>query len=93
MLPCGCRNASCQIQRGKRYRCATCTTTIAFGAECMTQPRQQCWRFGAEFDRLRDIPELNGKIRKFGNRYYGIALMRDGPLVPSHRGAAGFERT
>ena len=49
--------------------------------------------FGAEFDRLRDIPELNGKIRKFGNRYYGIALMRDGPLVPSHRGAAGFERT
>jgi hypothetical protein len=26
------------------------------------------------FDRLREMPELNGKIRKFGHRYYGIAV-------------------
>jgi hypothetical protein len=30
--------------------------------------------FSAEFDRLREMPELANKIRKFGNRYYGIAL-------------------
>ena len=30
--------------------------------------------FAAEFDRLREMPELSNKIRKFGNRYYGIAL-------------------
>ena len=24
---------------------------------------------------LRDVPELAGKIRKFGNRYYGIQLV------------------
>jgi len=31
--------------------------------------------FGDEFDRVRDMPELAGKIRKFGNRYYGIRLI------------------
>jgi hypothetical protein len=31
--------------------------------------------FALEFDRLREMPELANKIRKFGNRYYGIALM------------------
>jgi hypothetical protein len=30
--------------------------------------------FAAEFDRLREMPELINKIRKFGNRYYGISL-------------------
>jgi len=30
--------------------------------------------FVCEFDDLRDMPELTGKIRKFGTRYYGIAL-------------------
>jgi hypothetical protein len=32
--------------------------------------------FGAEFDRLREMPELAKKIRKFGNRYYGLALSK-----------------
>ena len=30
--------------------------------------------FLAEFDRLRELPALRGKIRKFGARYFGIAL-------------------
>jgi hypothetical protein len=46
----------------------------------------QCWcgsnhlralertEFGRAFDELRDMPELTGKIRKFGSRYYGIKL-------------------
>ena len=32
--------------------------------------------FEAELDRVRNLPELAGKIRKFGDRYYGIALVR-----------------
>ena len=32
--------------------------------------------FEAEFDRLRDLPDLAGKIRKFGDRYYGVGLVR-----------------
>lgn len=31
--------------------------------------------FASEFDRVRDVPQLTGKIRKFGNRYYGIRLV------------------
>jgi hypothetical protein len=31
--------------------------------------------FGLEFDRLRAVPELVGKIRKFGDRYFGIRLV------------------
>ena len=30
--------------------------------------------FTAEFDRLRELPSLKGKIRKFGARYFGIAV-------------------
>jgi hypothetical protein len=30
--------------------------------------------FADEFDRLREIDELAGNIRKVGNRYYGIKL-------------------
>jgi hypothetical protein len=30
--------------------------------------------FDAEFDRIRELPALRGKIRKFGTRYFGIAL-------------------
>jgi hypothetical protein len=33
--------------------------------------------FGAEFDRLRELPALRGKIRKFGSRYFGIAVARE----------------
>jgi hypothetical protein len=31
-------------------------------------------QFQRIFDRAREVPELAGKIRKFGDRYYGIAL-------------------
>ena len=31
--------------------------------------------FANEFDRVREVPQLAGKIRKFGNRYYGIRLV------------------
>ena len=31
--------------------------------------------FVNEFDRMREVPQLVGKIRKFGNRYYGIRLV------------------
>jgi hypothetical protein len=33
--------------------------------------------FTGEFDRLRELPALRGKIRKFGMRYFGIALRRE----------------
>ncbi len=32
--------------------------------------------FEEEFDRVRDLPDLAGKIRKFGDRYYGVGLVR-----------------
>jgi len=32
-------------------------------------------KFGREFDRVREMPELTGKIRKFGTRYFGVALV------------------
>jgi hypothetical protein len=32
-------------------------------------------RVCAAFDRLRDVPEIAGRIQKFGNRYYGIKLV------------------
>jgi hypothetical protein len=31
--------------------------------------------FATEFDRVRELPQLDGKIRKFGSRYYGIRLI------------------
>jgi hypothetical protein len=31
--------------------------------------------FEREFDDVRELPDLAGKIRKFGDRYYGIALV------------------
>jgi hypothetical protein len=31
--------------------------------------------FSDEFDQVRGVPEVLGKIRKFGNRYYGIRLV------------------
>ncbi len=42
--------------------------------------------FEAEFDRVRGLPELAGKIRKFGDRYYGIGLVRSRNAVLSGRG-------
>ena len=32
--------------------------------------------FEEEFDRVRGLPDLAGKIRKFGGRYYGVGLVR-----------------
>lgn len=37
--------------------------------------------FAEELDRVRDMPELTGKIRKFGNRYYGMALVEHASSV------------
>lgn len=47
-----------------------------FDAWCGTQHLPSCEvpAFAQAFDRLREMPELNGKIRKFGSRYYGIAV-------------------
>lgn len=43
--------------------------------------------FAEEFDRVRDMPELAGKIRKFGNRYYGMALVEHAsPVARLKRG-------
>lgn len=36
--------------------------------------------FTAEFDRLRELPALRGKVRKFGTRYFGIALARESQM-------------
>jgi hypothetical protein len=33
-------------------------------------------QFLREFDRLRETPQLAGKIRKFGSRYFGIGLVQ-----------------
>lgn len=38
--------------------------------------------FADEFDRVREAPQLAGKIRKFGERYYGIRLVTAGALLP-----------
>ena len=35
--------------------------------------------FGDAFDRLRELPELRDKIRKFGARYYGIGVRSEDP--------------
>lgn len=35
----------------------------------------QLGAFTDEFDRVREVPQLSDKIRKFGNRYYGIRLV------------------
>ena len=35
----------------------------------------QLKQFAREFDRLRASPELEGKIKKFGSRYFGIAFV------------------
>jgi hypothetical protein len=40
------------------------------------RPRMSAQAFRNEFDRVREMPEVAGKIRKFGNRYYGIRLVK-----------------
>ena len=37
-------------------------------------PRCDTNAFARVFDRLRNMPELSGKIRKFGTRYYGVVV-------------------
>lgn len=42
--------------------------------------------FAVEFDRVREVPQLEGKIRKFGSRYYGIRLSDNKvPKLPSRK--------
>ncbi len=64
------------------------TTGRALGAEDLyTDYRRWCLskmlepvsrdQFLLEFDRLREAPQLAGKIKKFGSRYFGIALVDD----------------
>jgi hypothetical protein len=43
--------------------------------------------FEEEFDDVRGLPELAGKIRKFRDRYYGIALARGKQRVIGRRSA------
>ena len=61
------------------------TTRGALGAEDLyTDYRRWCAKkfeplshdeFLVEFDRLREAPQLVGRIKKFGSRYFGIALV------------------
>jgi hypothetical protein len=37
-------------------------------------PARDATEFVREFDKLRELPELQGTIKKFGSRYFGIAL-------------------
>ena len=53
----------------------TSTPTMRCGASARTSALRNVDAFGQEFDRVREVPELAGKIRKFGNRYYGIRLV------------------
>jgi hypothetical protein len=42
--------------------------------------------FAAEFDRVREVPDLADKIRKFSNRYYGIRLANSNvSRLPTHK--------
>jgi hypothetical protein len=43
---------------------------LSKGLKATSQPS-----FNEEFDRVREVPQLSGQIRKFGNRYYGIRLV------------------
>ena len=52
----------------------TMTTRLVCAAERL--PSCDAATFAAAFDRLREMPELAGKIRKFGTRYYGIGCSR-----------------
>ena len=53
----------------------SCTSGTCVGAARRGE-RLPVELFAAEFDRLRELPALRGKIRKFGTRYFGIALAR-----------------
>jgi hypothetical protein len=45
---------------------------------CLSKSLQalSCEEFVEEFDRVRESPQLAGKIKKFGSRYFGIAFVR-----------------
>ena len=68
-------------------RAAPAGDNIAVGIEqlhadyitwCNETDARAAWMpaFEEELDRIRALPELAGKIRKFSGRYYGIALVR-----------------
>ena len=48
--------------------------------------------FETAFDRARDLPDLTGKICKFGKRYYGIALVQHAMHALSARDGRTRER-
>lgn len=46
--------------------------------------------FMAEFDRVRELPQLEGKIRKFDSRYYGVRIIeRNVARLSARKRAAG----
>jgi hypothetical protein len=57
-------------------------------ASQVDRPELTAQAFRNEFDRVRDMPELAGKIRKFGNRYYGIRLVPARSLAPPNQPGA-----
>ncbi len=62
-----------------------------YNAWCLNQSLRasSAKEFGDGFDRVREMPELVGKIRKFGNRYYGIALATHASLDAPRRQQRG----
>ena len=49
--------------------------------------------FAADLDRERGRPEMRNRVRKFGDRYYGIGLVTTGQALRSHARASIGERT
>ena len=41
--------------------------------------------FADAFDRLRELPQLAGKIRKFGRRHYGVRLVSNVAKLPARK--------
>jgi hypothetical protein len=57
-----------------------------YEAWCMAAGRRVLSQeeFLDEFDRVRQSPQLAGRIKKFGARYFGIALLGSERAVLSH---------
>jgi len=50
-------------------------TTLTIDAEVRLATPAAREAFANEFDRVHELPQLEGKIRKLGRRYYGIRLV------------------
>ena len=66
----------CRLGKARHWEAMTCTSSTCGGVERRGVRELSLEAFVAEFDRLRELPALRGKIRKFGTRYFGIALAR-----------------